>query len=255
MADLARDKGVLGVVGTQARMAPEIRQLCDLVAEGYVGEVLSTTLVGTGGNWGPVIQTANAYTLEDANGATLLTIPLGHTLAALTQALGPVASVSATLGHRRTTALNVDTGQIVAMTAADQVLAYGELVGGAPLSIHYRGGSSRGPGLLWEINGTEGDIRISGPSGHTQMVPLSLSGGRGDDKTLEPLPLTAAYAADAGDGPVIGNVRRLYAALARDLRFGTREAPRFEDAVAIHQIIAAIEATAGTHAAVRPDMM
>ena len=255
IADLARDKGVLGVAGTQARMAPEIRHLCDLVAEGYVGKVLSTTLVGTGGNWGSLIQKANAYTLDAENGATLLTIPLGHTLAAMIQALGPIVGISATLGHRRTSALNVDTGQTVPMTAADQVLAYGEFVSGAPLSIHYRGGTSRGPGLLWEINGTEGDLRISGPSGHAQMVQLSLSGGRGDDKSLEPLPLPAASAADADDGPVKGNVRRVYAAMARDLRLGTREAPSFEDAVAIHQVIAAIEAAARTHAMVRPDAM
>ena len=29
-----------------------------------------------------------------------------------------------------------------------------------------------GDGLFWEINGTKGDIRVSGPSGHTQMVQL-----------------------------------------------------------------------------------
>jgi predicted dehydrogenase len=45
LAALARAKGVLGVVGTQARVAPEIEYLRQLIADDFVGEVLSTTLV------------------------------------------------------------------------------------------------------------------------------------------------------------------------------------------------------------------
>jgi predicted dehydrogenase len=37
------------VVGTQARVAPEIEYLRHLIADGFVGEVLSTTLVARGG--------------------------------------------------------------------------------------------------------------------------------------------------------------------------------------------------------------
>jgi predicted dehydrogenase len=36
-------KGVLGVVGTEARAAPEIGYLKQLIADGFVGDVLSTT--------------------------------------------------------------------------------------------------------------------------------------------------------------------------------------------------------------------
>src|SRR5262249_43005181 len=39
LASLARSKGVLGVVGTQARVAPEIQHLRQLIADGFVGEV------------------------------------------------------------------------------------------------------------------------------------------------------------------------------------------------------------------------
>jgi predicted dehydrogenase len=41
-----------------------------------------------------------------------------------------------------------------------------------------------------------------------------------------------------------GNVARLYARLAQDIRDGTRTAPSFDDAVAVHRIIAAIERAA-----------
>ncbi|MFE6155455.1 Gfo/Idh/MocA family protein [Streptomyces sp. NPDC057889] len=41
LADLAYRRGVLTAVGLQARSAPPLRYLRDLVAEGYVGRVLS----------------------------------------------------------------------------------------------------------------------------------------------------------------------------------------------------------------------
>jgi predicted dehydrogenase len=244
LARLARAKGVLGVVGTQARAAPEIVHLRQLIADGFVGEVLSTTLVARGGGWGGSIpvQKTGAYLLDRANGATLLTIPLGHTLAALRDVLGDIAELSSVLATRRTQAVALDTGAVLPVTAPDQVLVSGVLESGAPISIHYRGGSARGDeGLLWEINGTEGDIRVTGPSGHSQMVQLSLAGGRGDDKALKPIEIPADLRAGWPDNVVPGNVARVYSRMAADLRDGSRTAPSFDDGVAVHRTIAAIE--------------
>jgi len=247
LAALARAKGVLGVVGTQARVAPEIEYLKQLIADGFVGDVLSTTLVARGGGWGGSIaqKKVSAYLLDRAKGATLLTIPVGHTLAALREVLGEVAQVSALLATRRATALADDTGETLPVSAPDQVLVSGLLASGAPVSIHYRGGGARdGDGLFWEINGTEGDIRVSGLSGHTQMVQLSLKGARGAQKAFRPLEVPASYRSGWPEDVVTGNVARLYARMARDLREGTRTAPSFEDAVAVHRVIAAIEKAA-----------
>jgi predicted dehydrogenase len=249
MAALARAKGVLGVVGTQARVAPEIEYLRHLIADGFVGEVLSTTLVARGGalqGGGSIPDKKTwAYLLDRSNGATLLTIPVGHTLAALTEVLGAVAEVSAVLATRRTTALVVDTGETLPVSAPDQVLVSGMFASGVPISLHYRGGAARdGDGLFWEINGTAGDIRVSGPSGHTQMVQLSLKGARGKETAFRPLEVPASYRVGWPDDVEPGNVARLYARMARDLREGTRSAPSFEDAVAVHRIIAAIERAA-----------
>jgi predicted dehydrogenase len=111
--------------------------------------------------------------------------------------------------------------------------------------MHYRGGTARdGDGLFWEINGTEGDIRIAGPSGHTQMVRLSLQGARGAERTFRPLEVPTAYRSDWLEDVEPGNVARLYARMARDLRDGTRTAPSFDDTVALHRVIAAIERAA-----------
>jgi predicted dehydrogenase len=258
MAALAQAKGVLGVVGTQACVAPEIEYLRQLIADGFVGDVLSTTLVARGGalqGGGSIPDKKTwAYLLDRSNGATLLTIPVGHTLAAVRDVFGDVAEVSSVLAVRRPTAFAVDTGETLPVTAPDQVLVSGVFASGVPISIHYRGGAARdGYGLFWEIHGTEGDIRVSGPSGHTQMVQLSLKGACGEEKTFRPLEVPASYLAGWPEDVEPGNVARLYARMAQDLRDGTRTAPSFEDAVAVHRIIAAIEkaAESGSRTALR----
>src|SRR5438105_2755669 len=52
LAALAKKKKLLAVVGLQARSAPSINYVRDLIKKGYIGEVLSTTLVGSGMSWG-----------------------------------------------------------------------------------------------------------------------------------------------------------------------------------------------------------
>lgn len=252
LAQLVREKGVLGVVGTQARVSPAVEYVRDLVADGYVGELLSSTVVGDGGSWGAETPEVYAYLLERANGATMLTIPLGHTLAAITEVLGSVADVAATLTTRRKSVRIIETGEQKPMTAADQILVSGTFKSGAPLSIHYRGGKSRGTGFLWEINGTRGDLQVTGALGHSQMVELTVKGGNGDATTMEALKIPEKYGADPVDGTIPGNVRRVYQRMASDLANGTHLAPSFDDAVANHQLIAAIEAAAANGGRVRP---
>src|SRR6266513_2267118 len=79
MATLAAEQGVRTVVGLQARQAPAIELVQKLLRDGYVGEVLSTTLVGVSIAGDAVVQ-PNAYMLDKTNGANLLTVPFGHSL-------------------------------------------------------------------------------------------------------------------------------------------------------------------------------
>ena len=48
LAALAKKKGVLAVAGLQARSAPPVAYVRNLIKQGYVGELLSTTLIGSG---------------------------------------------------------------------------------------------------------------------------------------------------------------------------------------------------------------
>src|SRR5437868_9557294 len=158
LAALAKKQGVVAVAGLQARSAPAVGYVRDLVEHGFVGELLSTTLVGSGMGWGPTVEPFNAYLNEKKNGATMLSIAVGHTADALCYCLGEVRELAATMAMRRKTFTIAGSDESIPMNEEDQVGVTGLLEGGAAFSIHYRGSVSRGTNLLWEINGTEGDL-------------------------------------------------------------------------------------------------
>jgi predicted dehydrogenase len=232
LAALANEQGVLAVAGLQARSAPPVAYVRDLIEQGYVGEVLSTTLIGSGMGWGETVPPYNAYTTDKKNGATMLSIALGHAADALCHCLGEVRELSATMTVRRTSSEVAGTGESMPMTAEDQVGVTGLLDGGAAFSIHYRGGTSRGTNLLWEINGTEGDLVLTSAGGQPQIFELELRGGTGAQSSLELLPVPEQYrwSPPHDPGPST-NVAQAYARFARDYRDGTHFCPTFDDAV------------------------
>ncbi|KAB8180919.1 Gfo/Idh/MocA family protein [Microbispora catharanthi] len=249
MARQARGRAVPTVVGLQARSHPALAYVRDLVADGYVGEVLSTTVVGSGGAWGATVGPGDHYVLDAANGATLLTIPFAHTLDGLASVLGEPEDLRIHLASRRTSAVDTGSGRPVPMTAADQVVASGRLPGGAVATFHYRGGVSRGTNFRWEINGTEGDLVLTAPIGHLQLSPITIEGGRGTSTGLAPLTVPESYVRvprlDAhADAPAYA-VAHAYQRFLNDLREGgTPGVPDFAHGAARHRSIESAMSTA-----------
>jgi predicted dehydrogenase len=254
IAERARGAAGRCMVGLQARFSPQMRQVQKLIAEGYVGRVLSTTLVGSGLVWGAMIDRANAYTMDRANGATMLTIPMGHSLDAVCACLGEIAQVSATMAVQTSDFLNVESGEHGIKTSPDQVAFTGELASGATIACHYRAGVSRGTNLLWEINGSEGDIVVTAAGGHMQILDLAVSGGRVEVSAVEPLALPDGLrTAPAGvEGPAL-NVAQAWQCFEADIRTGSRTCPDFDHALQRHRMVDAIErsAAAGTRETIR----
>ncbi|MBM9616610.1 Gfo/Idh/MocA family oxidoreductase [Desulfobulbus rhabdoformis] len=241
LAKLAQEKGVVAVAGTQARAALEIEHLKGLIAQGFVGKVLSTSLIGSGGNWANETVEELAYLFAEKNGATMLSIPLAHTLAAMRDVLGDFGLLSAQFVRHYDRVQVTDTGATAAKDVADQIMVQGTLASGAALSIHYRGGVSRGTNLLWEINGTEGDIQVTGDLGHAQMIQLTVRGARGEETELLPLMPPKEEYAGWPEMAAARNVGRMYARMYNDIVHGTQTAPSFEEAVSLHEVIDAIE--------------
>lgn len=258
LAAAAERAGVRTFVGLQARSAPAVRYVRELVADGYVGEVLSTSLVASGRGWGPVFEPGAAYLLDETNGATMLTIPFGHTVDAVTMALGEFTEVSATSATRRPVVREAGTGRTAPMTAADQIAVSGRLESGAVVSAHFRSGLSRGTDFHWEINGTEGDLVVTGDSGHLQQAAVTVRGGRGADTGLAELPVPERhFGVPELDGlrgapsyEVAYNVGAQYAQVLADLTHGTAHAPDFGHAVRRQRLLDAIGRAAATGARV-----
>src|SRR5207302_2214999 len=120
MAALAAQQGVRTAAGLQARQAPAIEFVQELLRDGYAGEVLSTTMVGLSVP-GDVVVQPNAYMLDQANGANLLTIAAGHSLDTLNYLLGEFADLWALQAVRRPLIRIEESGQQIAKTAADQI--------------------------------------------------------------------------------------------------------------------------------------
>src|SRR5712691_8994126 len=249
MATLAAKQGVRTVAGLQARQAPAIEFVQQLLRDGYVGEVLSTTMVGLS-IAGDVVGQPNAYMLDKANGANLLTVPFGHSLDILNYVLGEFAELSAVADVRRPLITIEETGEQIVKTAPDQIAVIGTLTSGATASVHIREAVAGGTGFLWEINGTDGTLRITADEAQPQIYPLSVAGAHGRNEPAQlaaPAALTQKWPALTSlEGAPAYNVGRAYAAFAADINNGTHTVPDFADAVRRHEVIAAIERSAAT---------
>jgi predicted dehydrogenase len=249
MAALAAAKGVRTAVGLQARQAPAIEFVQQLLRDGYVGEVLSTTMVGLSIP-GDVVGQPNAYMLDKTNGANLLTIPVGHSLDILNYVLGEFADLSAVSDIRRPLITIEELGQQVVKTAPDQIAVIGTLTSGATASVHIREAVAGGTGFLWEINGTDGTLRITADAALPEIFPLMVAGAQGRNEPAElvvPASLTQKWPTLTSlEGAPAFNVARAYAAVAADIDKGTHTVPDFADAVRRHEVIAAIERSAAS---------
>jgi predicted dehydrogenase len=249
MATLAAEQGVHTVVGLQARQAPAIEFVQELLSDGYVGEVLSTTMVGVSVP-GDVVVKANAYMLDKTNGANVLTVAVGHSLDTLNFVLGEFADLSAVSDLRRPLISIEETGEQVVKTAPDQIAVIGTLTSGATASVHVREAVAGGAGFLWEINGTDGTLRITGDAAVPEIVPLTVAGAHGQDEPAElavPTALAQKWPALTSlQGAPAFNVGRAYAAFAADMENGKHTVPDFADAARRHEVITAIERSAAS---------
>ncbi|QIS23268.1 Gfo/Idh/MocA family protein [Nocardia terpenica] len=253
LARLAHATGVHHAVGLQSRHDPAIWRARELVAEGYVGQVISATVYSAltkraGGRlpaWG-------AYTLDRRNGAGVLEVVGGHTLDAVEYVLGDIAELSAELAIRVPRSVVQETGETLDNTSPDHIRVNATVSGGAVISAHIHDAKVTDGRTRIEIAGTDGDLAIvsdvHGGAG-IQMCGLRLLGSRGVGGEWRELV--------AGDAATVleaesGNVGRLYARLEDDIRTGARTVADFDTAVHVHALLDAIRRSAETGTRMRP---
>lgn len=239
---------VQGFVGLQGRSSPALRYIRDLVRAGHIGEVVSTTLVGSAGAWGDKIEPRLVYGLDHRNGVSMLTVQFGHMIDGLCWCLGEFSQLSATLATRFPLVRRTDTEALVEKTIADQIAVSGLLVNGAVASVHYRSGSSSVGNFVWEINGTKGDLVVTASHGRLQYSDLKIQHGPGNGGKLVDMPVPSAYRLVHGCAPTESfyTLAHAYTLMRKDILNGTSHIPRFADAVLRHRLIDAVEIASST---------
>src|SRR5437899_9704033 len=192
MLEAAERRGIRHVVGLQGQMSPAINYVKDLVGDGYVGRVLTATMIACAPNWGASID--RAYQADRANGANLLTITGGHTIDALCHCLGEFRELAAFVVSQRDRIPSQDTGEMVAKTSPDQVVVNGIVGDGAVVSFQVRGGMARGTDFLFDIHGAEGGL-VGTDNSRTSRQPREshLQGAQGKNGALVELPVPEKY--------------------------------------------------------------
>jgi len=251
--DAAAKRGVKAIVGLQGRASPYLNAIRDLVASGTIGQILSTTLVSSLNNWGPRLPAAEAYRTKRESGATGLTVPGGHSLDSFCHCVGPFAEVAAVVTTQHTKCEIVETGEIMDVTAPDQVLVSGRLASGAVASVHVKADMANPTGVRFEINGTDGDIvAVTRPPVGVapvgiQRVELDVSIARRRKKPFEPVAVETRdpRLPETLSGPPFYTAQ-LYLRLLDALDGGNAPAPDFADAAKTHRLLAAVQTASDT---------
>lgn len=246
-------RGIRTFVGLQGRTSPTARWLADLVASGYVGEVLSATVVAASDEWGAPVTEHTRYTLDRRLGATMLTIAFGHAIDLVAMIVGEFEEVVATTATRHPWVPLGRTGQTISMTAADQIAVSGTVPGGAILSVHHRGGIASGAGFTLVIDGADGTLEVTAP-GYPHLGPVTV---RGAHRGARPAALALPDGYD--DYPHLAGtpahtVAHAYAAIRDDLHRGTAVVPDFAHAVMRHRLLDAIVRAATTGQRINPHL-
>ncbi|THG98116.1 hypothetical protein EW026_g4012 [Hermanssonia centrifuga] len=181
IAEAAKRKGVRVLVGAQATHGVYLNKVKELIDSGKIGRVLSTSVIlsaPTEMPFGGLTSEVYSYTADIHNGATLLTIPVGHFLVAVSHAIGEFTEVTASGAIQYPIALLRDsdgkfTGDSVPKTAHDQLSLSGIIRGSGNntnavfANIHIQGGipllGEKGRGrtaLKWIIDGEDGVIEV-----------------------------------------------------------------------------------------------
>lgn len=262
MRDLAVRQGVAHAIGLQMRGSPAIRRLRDLIADGFVGEVLSATLYCAIPGMRDTVPASALAMASRAAGTTTLSIHAGHALDALRFLVGDFQSLSASVLTQFPKVTVIETGAVRDKDAPDQVLVHGVTRTGAAVAAHIGSVASSGFGMELRVHGTEGFLSaVSDSHNPPPMMPLALRGARAG-ASVEAIAVAEPYDCAALPGDLVAQpypgvfaprqtlvgIANLYARLGEQIRGGPPMTPDFGTAVELHRLLDAIDRAAATGA-------
>ncbi len=240
MANLARDRSVRTLVGLQARSDPAFMYARELVAQGYVGEVLTANLSVVGQ---AIIERGPGRIWQGVrtNGANTLTISGGHAIDALCFVLGEFTEVAARVSTIIPEWRHEGSGEPFAVDSPDNIMIAGKIEGGAEVSVHIATVPSNPSGARYEIFGSKGAIVIR-PGGSANIGPNKLFAAQGNAALAEmEIPDQYLLVPEGTPPGPPRNVAQAYVRIAESLKKGEALSPDFDLAVVRHRLIDAIE--------------
>ncbi|WP_207922470.1 Gfo/Idh/MocA family oxidoreductase [Micromonospora sp. KC606] len=240
----AQAAGVRHAVGLQSRHHPAVRYLRDLIADGLVGEVLSTSLtysLATPEVW----SQRYAALFDHTKGVNHVAVVGGHCLDMYRSIVGDFTELSATLTTRIRRVTLQETGNEIEVTSPDQIVVAGLLESGAASSVHLMTGGPQGDGLRIEVHGRAGRLILRSTDDSLVGPEFVLTHARVNGSPVERLTVPMRYqSALTGAPSPVSNVHQVYADLARTIRTEQTFEPDFATAVRTHRLLDTIKQSA-----------
>ncbi|KAI1080121.1 hypothetical protein F5B20DRAFT_114877 [Whalleya microplaca] len=192
---LAREKGGKTLVGLQGWFAPAVIKIREIIANGRIGKVLSSEVLGFGGtNHRDLLPVGLKYFTDRKVGGNPFTIGFGHFFDTVQSVLGELQNEQSRLQLQRPLVKIRDPSkgdaivETVKSDVPDLIIVTGSLpksehvVENATLLARYRRGQpfKGGPSYTWTIYGEKAEIRL------TVIDGLGIHGSsKGDPITVE----------------------------------------------------------------------
>lgn len=242
---LAENAGVRHFVGLQRTLGASSLHLSQLIRERYIGDVRSVRMHVSMGSFGPTRSASLEWTIPANNFSHVLSIYGGHFMDMLFHALGKPETLSAIVATQFPMLTLASTGKEYPNETPDAFMMMGRLAGGALFQIQIEGGKQNLGGLQIEITGTQGDLKVLNERAfvtkHRDVIEAAL-GDKGAWTSLL-LPASTKLIPCSNLDVSVQDLAQLYAAFGSDRHTGLTTVRTFADAVELHRLIDAINAS------------
>lgn len=235
-------------VDLQSRYSPGVLLLRDLLAQGYVGNIVTFNMVHFVSNYIRPVAPHRSWIASADSGGGALAIQTGHAMDALEWCLGD--AVSAVLGNV-TTALPewtlAGSGERLSVTSPDNVGFLARLRGGAVGCVQVSVTAWHGSGWRLEVYGTKGKLTGSCP-GMLMWTPVRVRGATKEDaEEVDIRPADShVMVREFQETDVPFNVAQLTRTLVRSIGAGRPFSPAFAEAVHLHRVLEAVRHSSAT---------
>jgi predicted dehydrogenase len=240
MAVAAGRKGVKAMAGLQARAAPSLQHLKNLIADGFIGRPLTANARFSLTH--PFLRQGLPWTLERSNGNHVLSIYGGHMLDIIAWTLGGLKEASATISTGVKQWPDPETFRPIDANAPDCVIVQAKSESGVILSAHFAYVPALATGWRFEVFGDKGTV-VASSRGPAMGLPNFLEGAQVGDRELKELAVPDSLVTIAADYPRDSSfhVAQMYKRLAEAIESDSSFEPDFNSALRLHRLLATLE--------------